>query len=419
MNDSADILIVGGGLVGACLATLLARAGTFAPERIVLLEPRLPRPPVKNDDIDLRVSAVSRASQRILAACNVWEALIAERASPYERMCVWDQTSRPDGMGAIRFDCATLGEPDLGHIVENRRMQWALMEEARNSGVRIVESSAQSLERRANGIEAALQSGERLVATLIVAADGADSPARRLMGITHNSTDHGRAIVSHVVTAMPHERTAWQRFLTAGPIALLPLHDRRSSIVWSTSDEGAHELMALDETEFCRAVEQATDGALGGIRSSTRRAGFPLRSGHAEHYVEDRFALVGDAAHAVHPLAGQGVNLGFLDCAALAQVLAAARTDGEGAGDLRVLRRYERWRKGENLVMLNALYGLNRLFSNDSAWLGAARRAGLAVANGVGPVRHFFMRHALGVAGDLPAIARAGALREGKPAIAR
>lgn len=407
MNDSADILIVGGGLVGACLATLLARAGTVTPERIVLLEPHLPRPPRQDDDIDLRVSAVSRASQRILAACNVWDALVAERASPYERMCVWDETSRPDGMGAIRFDCATLGEPDLGHIVENRRMQWALMEEARRSGVRIIESGAQSLERRPDGIEAVLQSGERIVTTLAVAADGADSPARRLMGITHSSTDHGRAIVSHVVTAMSHERTAWQRFLTTGPIALLPLHDGRASIVWSTSDERAQELMALQEADFCRAVEQATDGALGSIRSSTRRAQFALRSSHAEHYVEDHFALAGDAAHAVHPLAGQGVNLGFLDCAALAQVLAEARAAGEGAGDLRVLRRYERWRKGENIVMLNALDGLNRLFSNDSAWLGAARRAGLAVANGVEPLRHFFVRHALGIAGDLPAIARA------------
>lgn len=407
MNDSADILIVGGGLVGACLATLLARTGTAAPERIMLLEPRLPRPPRASEDVDLRVSAVSRASQRILSVCNVWDALIAERASPYEQMCVWDETSRPDGLGAIRFDCATLGEPNLGHIVENRRMQWALMEEARNSGVVIIESGVESLERRANGIEVVLQSGERTVATLVVAADGADSPARRLMGIASSSTEHGRAIVTHVVTAQSHQRTAWQRFLTAGPIALLPLHDGRSSIVWSTTDQRAQELMALEDAEFCRAVEQATDGALGSIRSSTRRAEFPLRSSHAEHYVEDAFALVGDAAHAVHPLAGQGVNLGFLDCAALAQVLAEARAHGEGAGDLRVLRRYERWRKGENLVMLNALAGLNRLFSNDSAWLGVARRAGLAVANGVEPLRHFFMRHALGIAGDLPAIARA------------
>lgn len=407
MNHSADVLIVGGGLVGACLATLLARAELFAPERIVLLEPRLPRPPGRNDDIDLRVSAVSRASERILAACEVWDALSAERASPYERMCVWDETSRPDGLGAIRFDCATLGEPDLGHIVENRRMQWALMEAARGSGVRILESGVQALERRAAGMEATLQNGEHVLATLAVAADGADSAARRLMNIAHSSSDHGRAIVTHVVTAKPHERTAWQRFLTTGPIALLPLHDGRASIVWSTSDERARALMALDEAAFCRAVEHATDGALGSIRSCARRADFALRSSHAEHYVEDSFALVGDAAHAVHPLAGQGVNLGFLDCAALTQVLAEAHAQGEGAGDLRVLRRYERWRKGENLVMLNALDGLNRLFSNDSAWLGAARRAGLAIANGVGPLRHFFMRHALGVAGDLPAIARA------------
>lgn len=334
-------------------------------------------------------------------------------------MCVWDETSRPDGLGAIRFDCATLGEPDLGHIVENRRMQWALLEQVRSSGVAVVETGVKGVERRANGIEVELENGGRIAATLIAAADGPESPTRRMMGIDSTATDHGRAIVTHIVTANPHERTAWQRFLTTGPIALLPLHDGRSSIVWSTSDEHARELMALDDEQFCRAVERATDGALGSVQSCARRAEFPLRSSHAERYVEEHFALIGDAAHAVHPLAGQGVNLGYLDSASLAQVLAEARAHGEGAGDLRVLRRYERWRKGENLLMLNALDGLNRLFSNDSSWLGAARRAGLAVANGVQPLRHFFMRHALGIAGDLPAIARVESQQRQSPRTSR
>jgi 2-polyprenylphenol 6-hydroxylase len=408
MNADTDVLIVGGGLVGACLATLLARQRTFPAARITVLEPRLPQRPGSADDIDLRVSAVSRASQRILSACGVWEGLITERASPYERMRVWDAASRLDASSAICFDCATVGEQDLGHIVENRRMQWALLEEARIAGVTLIESGVKELEAGTDGIRVELLNGARLVAPLLVAADGADSPTRHLMGIERSAVEHGRAVVTHIVTANPHQRTAWQRFLPTGPIALLPLHDGRSSIVWSTTDEQVRELMAMDDRPFCRAVEEATDRALGTVESCARRAQFPLRSSHAAHYVAEHFALVGDAAHAVHPLAGQGVNLGFLDSAALAQVLSEALAQGDGAGDLRVLRRYERWRKGENLVMLNALDGFNRLFSNESTWLGMLRRAGLAVANDVQPLKHFFLRRALGLNGDLPAAARAG-----------
>lgn len=403
-----DVLIAGGGLVGTCVAALLARSAAFAAERIALLEPRPPRRPLATDDIDLRVSAISRASQRILAACGVWDALRAERNSRYERMCVWDAASRVDGPAAMRFDCAAAGEPDLGHIVENRRMQWALTEQATARGVATIRAAVQGLEPVAAGMHVELDDGTRVRAQLVIAADGADSPARGMMGIASKAVEHGRAVVTHISTEHPHQRTAWQRFLASGPIALLPLHDGRCSIVWSTNEEHAHELMALDDEAFCRAVEEATDGALGAVLGCARRAEFALRSGHAAHYVTDQFCLVGDAAHAVHPLAGQGVNLGFLDSAALAQVLQEARERGEGIGDRRVLRRYERWRKGENLVMLNALDGLNRLFSNDDAWLGAARRAGLAVANGVAPVKQFFLRRALGVAGDLPAVARAG-----------
>jgi len=405
----AQVLIVGGGLVGSCLAALLAAAGTYAPEQVVLLEPRPPRRPQPGDDVDLRVSAVSRASQRILAACGVWQAVAAERNSPYERMCVWDAASRRDGPAAMRFDCATAGEPDLGHIVENRRMQWALFERVHAAGVAVIASSVRDLQEEPAAMRVELEDGTGLRAQLVVAADGAESPTRAMMGVDSRAVEHGRAVVAHIATARSHERTAWQRFLATGPIALLPLHDGRCSIVWSTSDEHARELMSLDDERFCQAVGEATGAALGEVLSCTRRAEFPLRSNHAQRYVADRFCLVGDAAHAVHPLAGQGVNLGFLDAAALAQVLHEARERGEGAGDLRVLRRYERWRKGENLAMLTALDGLNRLFSNDDAWLGLARRTGLAVANGVGPIKQFFLRRALGVAGDLPAIAKGGA----------
>ena len=408
-HGTCEVAIIGGGLVGACAATLLADAGTVAPDRIVVLEPRPPRQPDPAAEIDLRVSAVSRASQRILTACGVWDDLIAERASPYERMCVWDAAAQVDAPSAMRFDCADVGEPDLGHIVENRRMQWALLQRAAELGVRIVPAGVRALTRAAHGLGIALDNDARLQATLVVAADGADSPARQMMDIPVSSAQHGRAVVTHIRTDASHQRTAWQRFLPGGPIALLPLHDGRSSIVWSTSDEHARELMALEAPAFCRAVETATDGALGTVLDCSARADFPLRSSHAGHYVEDSFVLVGDAAHAVHPLAGQGVNLGFLDAAALAQVLGEASE--EGLGDLRVLRRYERWRKGENLVMLNALDGINRLFSNQDRWLGTARRAGFAVTNRVGVLKEFFTRRALGTTGDLPELARASRSR--------
>jgi len=406
VKPQVDVVVVGGGLVGTCLATLLARSGVFPAQRIALIEPRPPRRPSADDEIDLRVSAVSRASQRILAACEVWDQVVAERGSPYERMCVWDARSRVDGPAAIRFDCATVGEPDLGHIVENRRLQWALFESARASGVTILETGVTSLDRAAGSTLAVLEGGGTLSSALLVAADGADSALRAMMGIETATREHGRAVVTHVVTSQDHQHTAWQRFLPSGPIAFLPLHDGRSSIVWSTVEEHASELMALDDAAFCRAVEEASGGALGAIVGCARRAQFPLRSSHAEQYVQAQFCLIGDAAHAIHPLAGQGVNLGFLDAAALAQVLHDAQVAGDGPGDLRVLRRYERWRKGENLAMLTALDGLNRLFSNDSPWLGAVRRAGLAAANAVEPVKDFFLRRALGTAGDLPAVAR-------------
>jgi 2-octaprenylphenol hydroxylase len=403
---NADVAIVGGGMVGACLAALLARRGVVPAERLVLIESRLPPRPAPDDEIDLRVSALSRASERILQACGAWPAISSARACAYERMCVWDESARPDGTGAIEFDCAALGQPNLGHIVENRRIQWELLQQARAAGVRVVQSQVKGLDRAARALGIELAEGPRIEAALVVAADGADSPTRRLMGIeTRHHAHEQQAVVSHITTAQAHRSTAWQRFLATGPIALLPLYDGRSSIVWTTTAEAAARLVALGEEDFCGAVERACDAVLGPVIRCGRRASFPLRSSHALAYVEPRFALVGDAAHAVHPLAGQGVNLGFLDCAALAEVLAEARAQGDDPGDLKCLRRYERWRKGENLLMLAALDGLNRLFSNSSEAVGVIRRAGLTLVNRAEPVKTLFMKRAMGLAGDLPRLA--------------
>jgi 2-octaprenylphenol hydroxylase len=419
MNHEADIAIIGGGLTGACLANLLLQQTKLTPERVLLIEPRLEEslnPSASkrgSEDIDLRVSAISRSTERILAAGGVWERLRAGRISPYERMWVWDEAGKPQGSGAagaIHFDCADLRQPNLGYIIENRLMQAALLDRARETGVRLMAAEVTQLQARDGSMSISLRDGGAVSAGLVVGADGADSPARRMMKIAVRGASYEqRAIVTHVRTSDSHQRTAWQRFLSTGPIALLPLQDgldnRRSSIVWSTTETVAHELMAHSEEEFCRAVERATDGVLGRVESCARRVDFPLRRARAERYVLSQFALVGDAAHAVHPLAGQGVNLCFLDCAALAEVIGEALTRGEAPGELRVLRRYERWRKGENLLMLAALDGLNRLFSNDDPTLGVLRRMGLRLIDRVGPIKTLFMRRALGLEGDLPRLA--------------
>lgn len=410
MHPDPQIVIVGGGPVGACIASLLARAPRMKADRILLVEARLPSPPPAAGEVDLRVFAISRATERILMACGAWDALDRRFVAPYERMCVWDHDSRPDGPSAIHFDSADVGEPNLGYIVENRRLQWALFQSARELGVVVENAALQGLAADAAGVTVTLSTGRAVRPELVIAADGVDSPTRQALGVELNDSALGQAIVTHVRTERSHARTAWQRFLASGPVALLPLHDGRSSVVWSTTPPLAQQLVAQPDEEFCNALEEATDSILGRVTACSARANFPLRSGSASAYTGPGWALVGDAAHSVHPLAGQGVNLGFLDCAALAQVLAEAQGSGETIaghlGDHRVLRRYERWRKGENFAMLTALEGLNGLFSNDSTVLSLARRAGLTAVNRLAPVKRVFMRRALGLQGDLPRIVR-------------
>lgn len=404
MSAPESVVIVGGGLVGACLATLLARAEGFTGADIVLVEARLPEAPKAGAEIDLRVSAISRASERILTACGVWDRLEPAYCAPYERMCVWDEAGDPAGAGGIRFDCADIGEPNLGYIAENRRLQWQLLERARESGVTIANSALRSIHplEEGSGVAIELANGQRLRASLLVAADGADSPTRTALGLSLNDATLGHAVVAHIRTELGHQSTAWQRFLSTGPIALLPLADGRCSIVWSTTGDEVKDLLALDEPAFCASVREATGSVLGNVEAASPRVGFPLRSGQVHQYAGPHWALVGDAAHSVHPLAGQGVNLGFLDAAALVEVLTQAREEGEGIGDPRVLRRYERWRKGENLAMLTALEGINDLFSNRNTLLGLARRFGLSAVDRARPLKHFFMRRALGLQGDSP-----------------
>lgn len=404
MKRDFDVVVAGGGMVGAALAALLASRPETSRLRIALLEPKPAAPPAAGDPLDLRVSALSRASQRLLERTGAWPAVLARGASPYRRMVVWDAADRPDGPGAIHFDAAELAEPDLGHIVENRGVQAALLECARERGVKLLPSGVASV---ATGGDAALVTtpeDRRLSCALLIGADGHDSAVRRLAGIdTRGWAYDQQGIVAHLATGRPHQETAWQRFLTGGPLALLPLADGRVSLVWTVPATDAQALAALDDEAFGRRATEASGDVLGALTPTTPRAAFPLRLMHALEYTRPRLALVGDAAHAVHPLAGQGVNLGFMDAAALAQVLGEALAAGEDIGEQTVLRRYERWRKAENLPAMALMDGLQRLFGSDLPLLAWARRAGLAFADRADPLKRNLIRRAMGVAGEVPA----------------
>ncbi|WP_346765528.1 UbiH/UbiF/VisC/COQ6 family ubiquinone biosynthesis hydroxylase [Thioalkalivibrio sp. XN8] len=404
-----DIVVVGAGMVGAATAALLARA---APEcNVVVLDAEPPPRWHAQDEPGLRVSALSEASRRVLESCGAWDEIAAARISPYRSMRVWDGEVPAGGPGAIRFDAADVAQPVLGHIVENELVRLALRNALqRLPNVRLLDGARlASLALDGEQAELGLEDGRRLRSRLVVGADGAGSASRALAGLEVHGHDYEqRAVVCNLRCQLPHGETAWQRFLPEGPIAFLPLADGRVSIVWSTSPERAAQLLELDDERFRAAVAEAGDGCLGEVLEAGPRAAFPLRMRHAPVYTRARYALVGDAAHTVHPLAGQGVNLGLLDAAALAQVVGAGLAAGRDPGDPALLRRYERWRKPENLLSMRAFDGINRLFSNDNPALGALRRAGLTMVDRLAPLKGVFIRRAMGLEGDLPAAARGG-----------
>jgi 2-octaprenylphenol hydroxylase len=404
-----DVIVIGGAMAGAATAALLAADAGTASLRIALVEPRPAPPPVRNEPLDLRVSALSRASQALLERTGAWPAVAARGAAAYQRMVVWEERSDPAGPAALVFDAAELGEPDLGHIVENRAVQAALTERALAAGVVMLDAPFASLETSPEAIRVTLGDGRDYRAALAVGADGAESAVRALAGIGVRAWDYGqRAVVAHLRPERSHGDTAWQRFLDTGPLALLPLADGRVSLVWSTLPALAEDLVHCDETEFAARVSASSAGVLGRLEPTGPRASFPLRLLHARQYVAGRIALVGDAAHTVHPLAGQGINLAFLDAAALVDMLAAAVAVGDDPGELRVLRRYERWRKAEALPVVALLDGIKRLFFGGGAVQSRLRRTGLELVQAARPLKRMLMQRALGLAGEVPASVRRG-----------
>ncbi|HEY5101834.1 MAG TPA: FAD-dependent monooxygenase [Steroidobacteraceae bacterium] len=408
MAEAFDVLVIGGGPVGACTAALLAAP---SPQQalglsVAVLEPRPPAPAADEAAVDLRVAAFSRASERIFEAAGAWTAIAAGRISPYERMRIWHESMTVADRAVLAFDAAEAGEPNLGYIIEMRLVQAALLEAAACAGVRVLkhEFSAMRITPECVFVET---SGTAIRARLVVAADGARSAAREAAGLAATVGSYAQiAIVATVVTERPHQASAWQRFLSDGTLAFLPLADGTSSIVWSADEPVAAELLGASPQEFAAALDRASDGALGNTRLVSERLSFPLQKLSAPHYVTERCALVGDAAHVLHPLAGQGVNLGILDAATLAQLVLAASAAGEDPGALGVLRRYERWRKSETEVMRFAIDAFDRLLAHGSGGLAKLAQRGMGWVHASPEAKRVFMSRALGLSGELPQAAR-------------
>jgi 2-octaprenylphenol hydroxylase len=407
MEMRADLLIVGAGMVGSALALALQHSGL----EILLLDgsPLSVKPFDEQSAFEPRVSALSMASQRILERLGAWQGIEERRLSPYSDMRVWDGS----GTGQIHFSAASVHAEVLGHIVENRVVQEGLLQRLHDSEIGLL-ANARLEQMRRSGDEwlLTLADGRTLRAPLVVAADGAHSAVRRLTGCETREWDYlHHAIVTSVRCSEPHQATAWQRFTDEGPLAFLPLlRDGQQdwcSIVWSTTPEQAERLMKLDDSDFCAQLERAFEGRLGAVLQADPRLCVPLRQRHAKRYVAEGLALIGDAAHTIHPLAGQGVNLGFLDAATLAEELQHAYERGERLADIRVLSRYERRRMPHNLALMAAMEGFERLFQADQLPLRWLRNSGLKWVEQLPEAKALFVRQALGLSGDLPDLARA------------
>ncbi|MDT3294765.1 FAD-dependent monooxygenase [Shewanella sp. SP2S2-6] len=399
-SQAYDIAIVGGGMVGLATAIGLAQANLnivvidAGHTDAVVGEPRL------------RVSAINKASQRLLENLGAWTYLDTSRATPYQKMAVWDK----DGFGKIAFDANSISETSLGAIIENDAISFALAKRvAEFDNITHIEN--QRLERIAFGEREAwltLANGDNVSAALVIAADGANSWVREQCKIPLTFWDYGHhAIVATIRTEMPHLATARQVFLKDGPLAFLPLYeDNLCSIVWSVPPERANELLAMDKVQFERNLTAAFDGRLGICQLESERQAFPLRMRYARHFARHRLVLAGDAAHTIHPLAGQGVNLGFLDAASIIEVISELQQAGKDIGDYAELRALERWRKADAMEMIAAMEGFKRLFEGTNPLKKAIRDLGLNLVDNVAGLKTVFIQQAMGNKSALPKLCR-------------
>jgi len=385
-----DVIINGGGMVGATLACLLAQSG----KKVAVIEANKQKPFDKNSNYDLRVSAISRASQNAFEKIGVWDAMLSMRALPYEVMDVWD--GEGDGSAKVRFDAADIGQPDLGHIIENSVIQTAVsdvMSQSLNTTV-YQPAKLSSFKVLDECIVAILDNTKQISADLIIGADGANSQVRKIANIDVDVDDYGqRGLVATVKTQHHHEYTAWQRFQSTGPLAFLPLPDGSCSIVWTLPSDRVDYYLSLNKTDFKLALAEAFEHRLGKITKVSDRAAFPLRGSQAKPYVLPRIALVGDAAHTIHPLAGQGVNLGIKDAVELAQQLSSV-TD---CGSLKALRRYERARRGDNVLTMRSMEAFRLLFGHDASVVKSARNIGMKLFNQTPTLKNQVIKKAMGL----------------------
>ena len=393
MKSQLDAVIVGAGMVGAATALGLARAGL----KVALVEHNPVAPPQPADPVDLRVVAIAPHAQRLLSELGVWQQIAAVRASPYARMQVHDAL----GGSRIGFDAADYGWPCLGHIVENRLVAgvlWRAVE--REPGVRLLLGDAlRGFDLDTASVRLRLESGGTLQAKLLVGADGVHSRVREQLLIGVEGRAYGQSgLVAHIELEQPQRELAWQRFLPSGPLAFLPLADGRASIVWTLPSDRASALAAAPEAEFEAQLQRASASAFGRLRLSSERGAFPLRLQIAQRFAQQRAVLVGDAAHVVHPLAGQGVNLGFADVESLLASVAQARAaQRQPLGDSD-LQRWARERRSEATLAAHAFDGLNRLYAVTDGPLVAARAFGLGLVDRLTPLKRKLAERAAGIA---------------------
>jgi 2-octaprenyl-6-methoxyphenol hydroxylase len=400
-----DLIVAGGGMTGLTLAC--AVAGARVP---VLLVEQRPLSATTELPFDGRVTAISRGSRHLLEGIGVWPHL-AEHAQPILDIEVGERHSPL----TVHYDHRAVGGEPLGHIVENRVIRRALLHRLGELTPGALEVAAPDrptrIERRADAVEIALASGTRVGAALLAAADGRESPLRDLAGIgVMGWTYEQTGIVATIAHTEPHRGRAFERFFATGPLAMLPMQGNRSSIVWAADNRLARELIALDDREFVAELGDRFGDRYGALELAGPRWHYPLSMIQARRYTDRRLALVGDAARAIHPIAGQGWNLALRDVAALAELIVDARRTGLDPGSAYVLGRYERWRRFDSLALIGVTDGLNRLFANDLFPLRLARELGLGAVERIPPLKRFFMRHAMGLLGDLPRLMRGEAL---------
>ncbi|MGJ0483412.1 MAG: UbiH/UbiF/VisC/COQ6 family ubiquinone biosynthesis hydroxylase [Methylomicrobium sp.] len=405
MKEDFDVVIVGGGMVGAAVCCGLGGSAL----KVAVIESAPPEPFSPEQPHDLRVSALSIASKNILAAVGAWQGIENRRLCPFRRMRVWETA------GDTEFCSDDIGERELGYIVENRVTQLALLDRLQTfDNVKVIYRINVNKIHYEPGeaSELELADGQLLSAKVLVAADGGQSRVRQTVGLGVTGWDYQQhALVIYVETAYGQQDITWQRFVPSGPQAFLPLTGHYGSIVWYNSPDQVSRLKELSDSDLLDELHNAFPDCLGQINKVLGRASFPLKRQHAQNYVKPGVALVGDAAHMINPLAGQGVNIGLLDAAALIEVLLDAHKNGENIADVTVLKRYEKMRRNENLKMMTVMDAFYRVFSNDLLPVKFLRNLGLGLAERILPAKKLVMRNAIGIAGDLPRLAR------GKPLV--